>query len=175
MSRRDELMETTKANLINLGASLNPPLMLTMEDKKGDMIEKLLRVEPGAAVISIDNPAGEPAADQPRPERNARDLPRLGRLFDLQGNAWDGDFYQVKVFATEGEQGLCEPQINGHVIRFRRGIEVVIPEPYMKCLETATHKVSVRDPETREVRTLEVQKYPMSVKGPVPGPTRVLA
>lgn len=179
MSRRDDLMEMTKTNLINVGSSLNPPLLLTMDHKKGDMVEHILKSEPGGTPISVDAEAPTPAEqaqNQPnKQDERAIDLPRKGRLFDLQGNAWEGDYYQIKVFATETDRGMVEPQINGHAIRFRRGITVVVPEPYVRLLQQATSRVEVKDPETNEPRMLEVQQYPMQIEGPVPGPTRVVA
>lgn len=172
MSRRDQLMEMTKTNLVNLGQSLNPPLLLTMEHKKGDMIEAILKSEPGGNVISVDAVTDAPNI---REDNRAKDLPKKGRLYDLQGNAWDGNFFKVTVHATETDRGMVEPQINGHLIRFRRGVEVVIPEPYVRVLQAAHSRVTVKDPETGEPRVMEIQQYPMSVEGPVPGPTRVVA
>lgn len=169
MQTQDELMEMTKPNLINLGESFKPALALTMDDKKGDMVRKIV----AAGETKVAAPV---AVDSSRTEgKNARGLPKHGRLFDLQGNAWEGKFYQLKVFATEIAKGPVEVTVNGWLIRFKRGVMVVLPEPYVDVLKKAVVSYKVKDADTGEERNIEIQQFPMQIEGVVEGPTRVIA
>ncbi len=165
MESQDELMEMTKANLINMGEAKNPPLGLTMDDRKGDMVDKILAAD-GVPVASAA-PSGPEGV-------NAKALPAHGALFDLQGNKWHGDYYQLQVMATELEKGPVEVTVNGWLIRFDRGAKVVLPEPYLDVLRKALVNHVVKDPDTGKEKTIDIMRYPMHIEGKCEGPTRVI-
>lgn len=168
MTRSEELLEMSKANLINLAAALEPAIILTMDDKKGDMVERILAAEGklgGIQQTQTDTPTVE--------KRNVQGLPKDGKLYDLQGNAWNGKYYKVTVSNTETEQGDVRLTVNGWPIRFRRGVQVILPEPYIECLKCAVTKHRLKDPETGKEREIEILQYPYTVEGPVEGPTRI--
>lgn len=166
----EQLTEMSKPNLINLGEARTPPLGLTMDEKKGDMVARLMGVD--VAPVAAPSPAKQPA---PATDNIAKIMPAHGALYDLQGNKWSGDYYRLVVAATEKETGAVEVTVNGWMIRFRRGVTVVLPEPYLEVLKNSVISHVIKDADTGEQRQIDIMQYPMNIEGKCPGPTRVVA
>lgn len=144
--KREDLEEMTKPELIEhakvQGLSLDP------QDKKGAMIDKILgeHIEVKAA------PAKKPEAA----------LPALGRLRNLDGTLVDAPKYRVKIFATETDKSDVDLICNGHNIRVKRGVEVILMEPYVELLRNAVVETVEQDPDTGTRTAQSRMVYPHS-------------
>lgn len=130
--QREELEMMTKPELIEhakvQGIELQPL------DKKGTMIDKIL---------------GEyKEAKAPEGKRKESPLPALGRLHTLDGKLVDAPKYRVETFETETDKSDVDLICNGHNIRIKRGVEVILMEPYVELLRNAVIESIVQDPDT---------------------------
>jgi len=75
------------------------------------------------------------------------------------------DFPKYRVIIAEDKHGPNPVQIgiNGTIFAVKRGVEVHLPEPYLKVLEQAVQ--TLYDPKTMETR--HVHAYPFQVLGKV--------
>lgn len=109
-------------------------LELDALDKKGTMVDKILG----------ENKA-VPASEGRRAEEA---LPALGKLHTLQGERVDAKKYRVKIFATETDKSDVDIICNGHNVRVKRGVEVILMEPYVEILRNAVVETVEQDPDT---------------------------
>lgn len=122
---KDELREHAQVQGVSLEAL----------DTKGTMIDKILGEH-----VAVAKPK-KSTGNEPR-------MPALGRLHTLDGKPVDAPRYKVTIFATETDKSDVDLIVNGHNIRVKRGIEVVLMEPYVELLRNAVVETIVQDPDT---------------------------
>lgn len=168
--RRIELEEMTKAQLVAIGLGHDTPIELDPNVKKGDMVDQLLKAEGF-------NPAeSAPTENSAAAEIRAKDLPPVGRLFELphasgkkdaagkdvldQPKQWAGRMYRLTIHDTENEHGPVDITVNGHNYRINRGVSVTVPEPVINVLRDAVVHTFRRDPESNQVTPYKYQRFP---------------
>jgi hypothetical protein len=60
----------------------------------------------------------------------------------------NGKKYRLTIFATEQDKSDVDIIVNGHNIRVRRGVEVVVDEAYVEVLRNAEINTVMQDPDT---------------------------
>lgn len=143
MNRKD-LEAKDKTSLITLGESLG--FKLTPAMSKADMVDTLS----GAA----------PVAAAPAEVLEEGALPREGKLRDLQGNEVKCRMFKVTIMATEQDKDPAKLSVNGHMMLVRRGVEVILAEPYVECLKAAVINTVEKNPETEKMQSVQIQRYP---------------
>lgn len=141
---RQELEAKTKTELLDLGKTMGFPL--TPAISKPDMVDMLL----GAEVPEV----------KAAPVQEESPLPREGRLLDLQGNAVECRKFRVTILATDQDRDPAKLSVNGHMMLVRRGVEVILAEPYVEVLKAAVVDTIEKDPETGRVARVTIQRYP---------------
>lgn len=121
---KPELVEHAKVQGIELDAA----------EKKGTMVDKILG----------EHKAG-PEKAAPRAEDR---LPALGKLHTLDGSPVTAKKYRVTIFSTESDKSDVDIICNGHNIRVKRGVEVIMLEPYVEILRNAVVDTVEQDPDT---------------------------
>lgn len=143
---REELEMMTKPDLIEhaqvQGMKLDPA------EKKGTMIDRIL----GEHVEVVAKPAKRPEAA----------LPALGRLHTLDGKLVDAKKYRVTIFATETDKNDVDIICNGHNVRVKRGVEVILMEPYVEILRNAVIETVSQDPDSGVRSAQRMMVYPHS-------------
>lgn len=168
-TRRMELQELTKAELVAIGIGLDKPVELDGDLKKGDMIDALLKAEGYAPADAV------PTENSALADLRAKDLPPSGRLFDLpherinpktgeaemvRGKQWSGRMFKLTILDTEEEHGPADVTVNGHNYRINRGQEVLVPEPVIEALNNAKVTTFRRNPDTNESIPYSYARYP---------------
>lgn len=147
MTTRKELERKNKTELIALGVSLG--FQFTPAMSQADMVESLS----GADVPDA------PAAVALTPQEEGA-LPREGKLRDLQGNEVKCRMYKVTIMATEQDKDPAKLSVNGHMMLVRRGVEVILAEPYIEVLKAAVINTVEKNPETERMQHVQIQRYP---------------
>lgn len=144
--KREELEAMTKEDLREVAQGQG--VELGSLDPKGTMVDKIL----GEYVA----PAGKPKT-APRAEER---LSPLGKLHTVDGKPVNGKKYRLTIFATEQDKSDVDLIVNGHNIRVRRGVEVVVDEAYIEVLRNAEINTVVQDPDTGVRSAQRMQVYP---------------
>jgi hypothetical protein len=135
---KDELREHAEVAGVELAAL----------DTKGTMVDKIL----GEYVAPAGKPKTAPRVD----ER----LSPLGKLHTVDGKPVNGKKYRLTIFATEQDKSDVDIIVNGHNIRVRRGVEVVVDEAYIEVLRNAEINTVMQDPDTGVRSPQRMQVYP---------------
>ncbi len=143
---RKELERKNKTELIAMGASLG--FQFTPAMSQADMVDSLSGAEPAPAPVALAKTEEEGA------------LPREGALRDLQGNAVQCRMFKVTIMATDQDKDPAKLSVNGHMMLVRRGVEVILAEPYVEVLKAAVINTVEKDPETERMRHVQIQRYP---------------
>lgn len=143
---RKELERKNKTELIALGVSLG--FQFTPAMSQADMVESLSGAPDAIAAV----------APAEVPEEGA--LPREGKLRDLQGNEVKCRMFKVTIMATEQDKDPAKLSVNGHMMLVRRGVEVILAEPYVECLNAAVINTVEKNPETERMQAVQIQRYP---------------
>ncbi len=138
-----ELERKNKTELIALGGSLG--FQFTPAMSQADMVEALSGAD-------VPEPVQAVAAEAP--------MPREGKLRDLQGNEVKCRMFRVNIAATEQDKDPAKLSVNGHMMLVRRGVEVVLAEPYVECLKAAIINTVEKDPDTGKMQHVQIQRYP---------------
>lgn len=125
---REELEMKTKAELVEHAEALG--VNVAAADSKGTMIDKIMG----------DYKAPVEVKDKP--------LPPLGALYTLDGKRVAGKQYRVTIFDTETDKSDVPIVVNGHNIKVKRGVEVIMHEAYLDVLRNAIVNTVVQDPDT---------------------------
>lgn len=152
MKSRDELEAFGKPELIEFGQSLNPPALMDMSAKKGDMVDLLLRAQ-GVTVT-------EPAKDLAPVETRAKDLPPLNRFTTLDGKPAGGREYDLMIHSTESDRGDVSVTVNGYHFKITRGVTVRVPEAVVNVLKDSVITTVRYNPNTRKNEPVTIQTYP---------------
>lgn len=136
---KDELREHAEVAGVDLGSL----------DTKGTMVDKIL----GEYVA----PVNAKPKTAPRVEER---LSPLGHLHTIDGKPINGKKYRLTIFATEQDKSDVDIIVNGHNIRVRRGVEVVVDEAYIEVLRNAEINTAVQDPDTGVRSPQRMQVYP---------------
>lgn len=152
MKTRDELEALGKPELIEFGKALNPPALMDMSAKKGDMVELLLRAQ-GVTVT-------EPVKDTAPVETKARDLPPINRFTTLDGKPVNGRMYDLMIHATEADRGDVSVTVNGYLFKIQRGANVRVPEAVVNVLKDSVITTVRYNPNTRRNEPATIQTYP---------------
>lgn len=142
---REDLEMMTKPELIEHAKVQG--LELEAVEKKGTMIDKIL---------------GEHKAVPSKSPRVEEKLPALGTLSTLQGERVNGKKYRVTIFATETDKSDVDIICNGHNIRVKRGVEVIMQEAYVEILRNAVVETTAQDPDTGLRSPQRMMVYPHS-------------
>lgn len=145
MNRKD-LEAKAKPELIALGASLG--FQLTPAMSKADMVD------------TLSGAPATPVVAAPSEEQEEGALPREGALRDLQGNLIKCRMFRVTIMATEQDKDPAKLSVNGHMMLVRRGVEVILAEPYVECLKAAVINTVEKNPETEKMQAVQIQRYP---------------
>lgn len=137
---KDELREHATVQGVTLGAL----------DTKGTMVDKIL---------------GEYIAPAKETDRKVSRLPEeklspLGKLYTIDGKPVSGKKYRLQIFATAEDKSDVDIIVNGHNIRVKRGVEVVVDEAYVEVLKNAVIDTVVQDPDTGVRSPQRMQVYP---------------
>lgn len=144
--QREDLEMMTKVELVEHAQVQG--LKLEPAEKKGTMIDKIL---------------GEHKEVEAKPAKRAESaLPALGRLHTLDGKVVDAPKYRVTIFSTENDKSDVDIICNGHNVRVRRGVEVILMEPYVEILRNAVIETTVQDPDTGARSSQRMMVYPHS-------------
>ena len=152
MKSRDVLEALGKPELIEFGQSLNPPALMDMSAKKGDMVELLLRAQ---GVTST-----EPAKDLAPVEAKARDLPPISRFTTLDGKPVSDRMYDLMIHSTESDRGDVSVTVNGYHFKIQRGANVRVPEAVVNVLKDSVITTVRYNPNTRRNEPATIQTYP---------------
>ncbi len=144
---RKELETKDKKDLMAVGEALG--FKITPAMTKADMIEML-----------TGGDAKTPAVAAPEAEAAEGALPAEGALRDLQGNKVTCRQFRVTIQATDQDRDPAKLSVNGHMMLVRRGVEVVLAEPYVEVLKAAVIDTVEKDPETGKVQRVTIQRYP---------------
>lgn len=142
---RKELERKNKTELIALGVSLG--FQFTPAMSQADMVD------------SLSGAPDAPAAAAPAVQEEAA-LPQEGKLCDLQGNVIKCRNFRVTIMATEQDKDPAKLSVNGHMMLVRRGVEVVLAEPYVEVLKAAVINTVQEDPTTGKMAAVQIQRYP---------------
>lgn len=140
---REDLEAMTKPELVDHAKVQG--IDLDAAEKKGTMVDKILGEHKAA-------PAKSPRAEE--------SLPALGTLSTLQGEKVNGKKYRVTIFSTETDKSDVDIICNGHNIRVRRGVEVIMQEAYVDILRNAVVETTVQDPDTGMRAPQRLMVYP---------------
>lgn len=140
MNRKD-LEAKDKKDLITLGESLG--FKLTPAMSKADMVDTLSGASPAPVEAAREEDA----------------LPIEGALRDLQGNLVECRRFKVTILATEQDKDPAKLSVNGHMMLVRRGVEVVLAEPYVEVLKSAVINTVQEDANGKRV-PVQIQRYP---------------
>lgn len=124
---REELEMKTKAELSEHAEALG--VNVTAADSKGTMIDKIL-------------------GDYKAPAVKELPMPPLGALYTLDGKRVEGRQFRVTIFDTETDKSDVPIIVNGHNIKVKRGVEVIMHEAYLDVLRNAVVNTIVQDPDT---------------------------
>jgi hypothetical protein len=152
MKNRDELEALGKPELIEFGQNLNPPALMDMSAKKGDMVELLLR----AQGVTITETPKETAPV----ETKARDLPPISRFTTLDGKPVIGRMYDLMIHATEADRGDVSVTVNGYHFKMQRGVTVRVPEAVVNVLKDSVITTVRYNPSSRRNEPATIQTYP---------------
>lgn len=140
---RNELETKTKPQLIDMAAAIG--LTMTPATSKGDMIDQLL---------------GLPVTD-PAPSANEGRMPLEGKLSSLdEGAIVSKGKARVTIMATEDDKSDVFLRLNGHAIKVKRGVEVLIPVEYLGVLKDSMIYTTSYDPETNKNTPVQVMRVP---------------
>lgn len=144
---RKELERKNKTELIALGVSLG--FQFTPAMSQAEMVDSLSGAPEHAATAAAPVQVQEEGA-----------LPAEGKLRDLQGNEVKCRMYKVTIMATEQDKDPAKLSVNGHMMLVRRGVEVILAEPYVECLKAAVVNTVEKHPETEKMHAVQIQRYP---------------
>lgn len=176
---RNELEGKSKTDLVALGVSMG--LAVSPAMNKPQIIDVLassnvVAPSPAAQLVAIvanaDDPekgaqqAAKMAEAAAKADERKNPAPKEGSLRTLSNEPINGRKFRVTIMATEGETGDVTLGVNGHLIRIKRGIPVVIDEAYLEVLKnTVIHTVSHDDDGQRTtVRQMSIQRLPYSAE-----------
>lgn len=142
MKSREELEEMSKANLVNYGQSLDPPVEVS--GNKPEMVDQLLEAMEKESSVSNDTGKG---------------LPKLGKLRDLTGKEIECDMVRLRISSTESNKGPVDVQINGYNWRIKRDEWVVVPAPVVEVLKNSTINTVEQDDDGKN-RRVRVTNHP---------------
>ena len=139
--KREELEEFSKKELIEhaevQGVKINAQL-----DTKGTLIDKIL---------------GE---HKPTTTAKAKHIePKLGSLYDLQGNKIEAKMWKLTIFSTESDKSDVPIIVNGHNFIVKRDVEVEIPEPYIEVLRNSMITTTRQDPDDGRSVPVNIMNY----------------
>lgn len=137
---KDELREHAEVKGITLGSL----------DTKGTMVDKIL----GEYVA----PAKE--ADKKVSRAPEEKLSPLGKLHTIDGKPVNGRKFRLTIFATESDKSDVDIIVNGHNIRVRRNMEVVVDEAYIEALRNAVIDTVMQDPDSGVRSAQRMMVYP---------------
>lgn len=152
MKSRDELEALGKPELIEFGQTLNPPALMDMSAKKGDMVDLLLR----AQGVTVTEPVKETAPVEVR----AKDLPPINRFTALDGKPVNGRMYDLMIHSTESDRGDVSVTVNGYHFKIQRGATVRVPEAVVNVLRDSVVTTVRYNPNTRKNEPATIQTYP---------------
>ena len=152
MKNRDDLEAMGKPELIALGQSLNPPALMDMSAKKGDMVDLIMRAQGGSNV--------EPLRETANIENKARDLPPISRFTTLDGQPVHGKMYDLMIHATESDRGDVSVTVNGYHFKMQRNVNVRVPEAVVNVLRDSVITTVRYNPSSRRNEPATIQTYP---------------
>jgi hypothetical protein len=144
---REDLEMMTKLELMEHAQVQG--LKLDSIEKKGTMIDKILGEHKEEAKPQVA-------------KRVESALPALGRLHTLDGKPVDAKKYRVTIFATETDKNDVDIICNGHNVRVKRGVEVILLEPYVEILRNAVIETVSQDPDSGVRSAQRMMVYPHS-------------
>lgn len=157
MNSRVDLEAMTKPQLMELGKTLSPPVLLDVPQKKGDMVDAILRAT-GQEVTQ------EPITEKPIIETNARDLPPLRKLGTLDGSPTSGVFFDVTIHSTEADRGRVPVGINGYNFLMERDVKLRVPQEVVEALRNSKINTVRYNPQTRRNEPATVMTYPFDAQ-----------
>lgn len=171
MERKD-LEAKSKADLLKLGESLG--FGVTPAMNKAEIVNMLagapaapLSAQLSDMVANADDPeaaarqAAKMAEAAAKADERRNPAPREGALRSLDGSLAQSRKYKVKILAYEGEVGDVDIGVNGHMVRVKRGVEVILDEAYVHALGN-TVVDTVREDENGNRQGHQFQRYPFT-------------
>lgn len=171
MERKD-LEAKSKADLLKLGESLG--FAVTPAMNKAEIVTMLagapsapLSAQLSDMVANADDPeaaaqqAAKMAEAAAKADERRNPVPREGALRTLDGSPAQSRKYKVKILAYEGETGDVDLGVNGHLIRVKRGVEVILDEAYVHVLQNSVVD-TVREDENSVRHGHQFQRYPFT-------------
>lgn len=157
MNSRVDLEAMTKPQLMEFGKTLPTPVLLDVPQKKGDMVDAILRAT-GQEVTQ------ETTTEKPKIENNARDLPSLRKLGTLDGSPTSGVFYDVTIHSTEQDRGRVPVGINGYNYLMERDVKHRVPQEVVEVLRNSKINTVRYNPQTRRNEPATVMTYPFDAQ-----------
>lgn len=152
--KRYELEAMSKDELIEHGKAMG--IDISEEDKKMTMVDKIL----GEHVPVNETPKEAKKSSSGVTKQKDTLPPPLGAAYELTGKKIDGRKYRVKIFSTETDKSDVDLIVNGHNIRVKRNMEVVLDEAYVEVLRNATIDTVVQDADSGIRSPQTIQVYP---------------